>query len=537
MKSRTLTRPEVWTTLLLFLAFLFGGIVRFAPAILADFPINDGGMFYVMTRELQVNHYKLPEISNYNGLQIPFAYPPLGFYIAGLSSDVFGADLLDIYRWLPAIFSTLTLVGFYLMARSLLDSPIKGALATLFFALIPRGISWFLMGGGVTRTLGQLFLVLTVYSVYMSLARDSRRHLALSTIFGGLASLSHPEVIVHTVSACFLLVVFYVRSWRGVLHTALIILGVLLVSTPWTLTVLTRTGIEPFITASQTGGHNPFFWLDLMLPVFAEEKFITLVTVLGLIGLAAELFKRRYFLAVWLTAPFFIEPRSASSIAIFPLALLAAIAVADLILPGLMVMQKKTREDATHSSDWVEMGLGGNPARTVLAYIAVVALIGAFSYSLGLAGYFVNSAERDAMTWARTNTPVDSRFIIITANSRPLSDPMQEWFPVIGERKSQSTIQGLEWVKGSGFAARLEALMDLQDCSNRKTDCLTRWSEENSLEFDYVLVERYELVASFKPEILPEVPGLLLVSLSDSPDYELVYENEALSIFARTGRH
>ncbi len=535
MKSRTLTGSELWTTLLLFMAFLFGGIVRFTPAILADFPINDGGMFYAMTGELQANQYKLPETSSYNGLQIPFAYPPLGFYIAGLSSDLFGVDLLDIFLWLPAIYSTLTLVGFYLMARSLLNSPAKGALATLFFALIPRGISWFLMGGGVTRTLGQLFLVLTVYCVYRSLARDSRRHLFFSMLFGGLACLSHPEVIIHAATACFLIVVFYVRSWRGILHTALIVLGVLIVSSPWSLTVLSRTGIGPFITASQTGGHNPFFWLDLMLPVFAEEKFITLMTVLGLIGLAVELFKRRYFLPVWLIVPFFIEPRSASSIAIFPLALLAAIAVADLILPGLMRMQKKNGEGADNSNDWVEMGLGGNPARIVLAYIAVVALIGAFSYSLGLAGYFVNRAERDAMDWVRTNTPAESRFIIITANSRPLSDPIQEWFPVIGKRKSQSTIQGLEWVKGSGFAGRLEALMDLQDCSNRETDCLSTWSAENSLEFDYVVVERYELVASFKPEILPEVPALLLASLSDSPDYALVYKNDALSIFARIG--
>lgn len=534
MQSRKLSETELWTTLLLFLAILFGGIVRFAPAILADFPINDGGMFYVMTEELQANHYKLPEVSNYNRLQIPFAYPPLGFYLAGLVAELPGIDLIQVFLWFPAVISTLAVIAFYLLAKNVLDSTSKGALATLFFALIPRSISWFLMGGGVTRTLGQLFLTLTVYSVYMTLARDSRRHLILSILFGGLACLSHPETIVHTGTACFLLVLFYVRSKRGVFDAVLIMLGVLLVSSPWWLTVLSRYGIEPFMTASQTGGHNAYFWLELMLPVFAEEKYISLITVLGLIGLAAELYKHRIFLPAWLVVPFFVEPRSASSIAIFPLAMLAAISVSEVILPGLLKIETKRRGGNLTSDDWIEMGLKRNSARIILGYIAVMALISAFSYSLGLSGYHVSVDDRTAMTWVTENTTDDSRFILITGNDRPLSDPVQEWFPVMGHRKSQSTIQGLEWVEGSNFTQRLEELMDLQDCANLEADCLSTWEAETGLTFDYVIVERYELVASFKPEFLPEVPALLMKSLKNFPGYKLVYESDTVSIFAHS---
>ena len=42
-----------WPALLLFTALLFGALVRFLPAILNGFPLNDGGMFHAMTQDLQ----------------------------------------------------------------------------------------------------------------------------------------------------------------------------------------------------------------------------------------------------------------------------------------------------------------------------------------------------------------------------------------------------------------------------------------------------------------------------------------------------
>ena len=74
--------------LILFVALLFGGIVRFLPVAMAGFPINDGGMFYVMVKELQANHFLLPAFTQYNLADIPFAYPPFGFYATALISSL-----------------------------------------------------------------------------------------------------------------------------------------------------------------------------------------------------------------------------------------------------------------------------------------------------------------------------------------------------------------------------------------------------------------------------------------------------------------
>ena len=75
-----------WADFFFWLSVLFGAWVRFLPTLETDTPINDGGMFYVMIADLRANHILLPAFTSYNHLSIPFAYPPLSFYVAGLIS-------------------------------------------------------------------------------------------------------------------------------------------------------------------------------------------------------------------------------------------------------------------------------------------------------------------------------------------------------------------------------------------------------------------------------------------------------------------
>ena len=134
-------------SLLLLVAFMFGAWLRLMPAATAGFPLNDGGMFYSMIRDLRQNGYAIPFSTTYNNLNIPFAYPPLAFYFAGWLADLFHLQDQVILLWLPAAVNILTLPAFALLANSLLKSPIKAALATLFYTLTPLSMDWFLMGG------------------------------------------------------------------------------------------------------------------------------------------------------------------------------------------------------------------------------------------------------------------------------------------------------------------------------------------------------------------------------------------------------
>ncbi|MBP8165389.1 MAG: hypothetical protein KAX86_08095, partial [Anaerolineales bacterium] len=117
-----MNRKFDWTALLLFTALLFGAVVRFWPAATNGFPINDGGMFYVMIRDLKANGLTLPSFTSYNSAQIPFAYPPLGFYITALLSTLTPVSELQIVLWLPALINTLSILAFFKLAEHTLGS-------------------------------------------------------------------------------------------------------------------------------------------------------------------------------------------------------------------------------------------------------------------------------------------------------------------------------------------------------------------------------------------------------------------------------
>ena len=78
-----------------------GGWWYYVPLLLVGFPLNDGGMFLVMIRDLRLNGFALPAFTSYNLSNIPFAYPPLGLY-AGAILNLLGVRELDILKWLPA---------------------------------------------------------------------------------------------------------------------------------------------------------------------------------------------------------------------------------------------------------------------------------------------------------------------------------------------------------------------------------------------------------------------------------------------------
>ena len=88
--------------LYLIIGIALGAGIRLMVPALADFPIGDGGLFYKMVLAVQGNHYLLPIQVLYNGMPIPFTYPPLAFYLVAFTTDIFNTPLLDVMRWFPA---------------------------------------------------------------------------------------------------------------------------------------------------------------------------------------------------------------------------------------------------------------------------------------------------------------------------------------------------------------------------------------------------------------------------------------------------
>ena len=117
LNKSKLSQDEVGI-LILIVAILFGAWFRIMPAWLARFPVNDGGMFYTMIMDLQANHYAIPLFTTYNHTFIPFAYPPLGFYIGAGISDLLNVSPIVVIRWLPGIINALCIPAFYFFANT-----------------------------------------------------------------------------------------------------------------------------------------------------------------------------------------------------------------------------------------------------------------------------------------------------------------------------------------------------------------------------------------------------------------------------------
>jgi hypothetical protein len=510
--------------LLLFLAFLFGTLYRLMPVLQAGFPLNDGGLFYTMTSDLQESNYALPTETTYNRLNIPYSYPPIPFYLAAFVQEITGVELVEIIRWLPVIFSLLTIPAFFLLAKVLLENDITAALATLIFALIPRSYEWIIMGGGVTRAPATLFLILMIWGAYHLFHRGGWKFWLLTTISGALIILTHPERSLHAVVSAALLWFFFNRSWIGIRRALLVAGGVLLLTSPWWLSVLTRDGWTPFALAFQSGGQRSLFWSSFLLLDFTDEQ-IPLIVLLAVIGFSSSLFRKKNFLPFWTILAFLTDPRSAPHVISVQTSLLAALGLSDVILPALARLDKPGMSpDSDDDGKYFLIKRG----RWFFGYLLIIMLVNVTLNIQTLGKYVLSENDRSALTWINENTPPESRFLVLTWRSDAMLTPLLEWFPALSERTNISTIQGREWLPGKqNFRARLGAFPYLHACLYEDADCLEQWAAQQDDTFEYVYIS----LASNSDQG-PQWSALA-ISLTQSDSYQVVYQTPEVLIFAK----
>ncbi|MGA2505362.1 MAG: glycosyltransferase family 39 protein [Anaerolineales bacterium] len=494
--------------LTLFLSIL----LRIFPGILTSFPINDGGLFVVMARDLRFNGFALPSFTTYNNFNIPFAYPPLGFYITGFLSAL-GIPELAIAHWLPICISCLSVIVVFFLYNAILKDRARAAVATLLFAMIPSSYDMQVMGGGLTRTFGILFFGLATYAVYKLFETSSWKVALLAMLFCSLAVLSHPEVILATASGCALIWIFYGRSWKKSLLAAAVAGGTLALTAPWWGTVLAQHGLAPFSSALNTGAYQGLPFNALYEGFLAPLSLFSLFGLLRLGGIVWCLWKKQFFLVTWVLLPYFVEPRSAPEIAAFPAAMLMALCLAD-VLPALVEWVRKALKKQTAQKDFTQTPW--------LSAVLLVFMLGLFIASalhdFSLANTTLEPPEPQAlMDWTRNNTPQDSQFLILTGVSGVQTDPIQEWFPALTGRRAQTASQGLEWRLGTAFFTRVDQLIALQKCED--VVCVENWSAETGLGFTHLVVETSALTQG------------LVDSLSGDKGYSLIYQNAKYLIY------
>jgi len=517
-------------SLALALAVGLGLAVRAYHVLRQDFPLNDGGLFFAMVRDLQAAHYHLPAFTSYNSAGIPYAYSPLGFYLAALLDDLTPLSLVDVFRWLPLVTTALIVVAFTGLARALLASRWAVVAAVVAFGLLPRSFIWMLMGGGLTRSLGFLFALVTLRLLYALYTERRWLYVPLVSLTAALTVLSHLGTAPFVVFSGLLFLLAYGRNRQAVLASVLAGLGAAVLSAPWWATVIQTHGLGPFLAASATGG-SIFRSLSLsdtistlaQLGLGTGESVLALIGMLGALGFFFALSMGDWLLPAWWIAIVTLDARQGSTFSTVPIALLAGVAVVQLLLPAMHRLPVATlRRSPGHAawSPWFVLGLFIVFA-TVSAFLRNTPVIG----GMGDMGS-LSAQERAAIDWVGRSTPRDARLLVVAGTPWEI-DRNSEWLPVLAHRKSVATVQGFEYRPLGEFARKKRQYIDLQACSGWVSRCLQDWSRATGLSFTHVYLPK-------SPD--RECCGLLRYSLERDPSYRLLYDGPGAAVFARRAR-
>ena len=510
-------------------AIVLGFIVRARPVLLADFPLNDGGLFYLMTEELQHAQFRLPAFTAYNGVGIPFAYPPFGFYVAGVLADVTSSSLVDVVRLLPLVATCATLIVFLLLAREMLGDRVAVVAALASFALVPRSFIWLVMGGGLTRSFGFLFTMLALHQAYLLFTRKQMRFAVSAGVFTGLTPLSHLGTAPFLAISLLIFFAAYGRHRHGVMGLAVIGMVALVASAPWWITILRVHGLAPLAAAGGTGGSilTPGVGraaagrLARLGALATGEPLFPVIGVLALLGALACVTRVALTLPIWWVATLAMDARAGTTYATLPVSLLAGIGVSEVLRPLIAA-----RLPVSSVSPWRRNAI----AAAVIGFFVVYSTASAMLRNADMGAEAavltsVSSEERDAMRWVATNTPSTSQFFVVPEDGWPY-DKVAEWFPVLARRQSVATVQGREWLPNGDFARYVALYGKAQGCAARDARCLDQWADTSGRSFTHVFIPRAPAGACCRR---------LSESLRSDPRYAVVFDGPGGEVFARQG--
>ena len=412
-------------------------------------PFHLGGLYYEFSRQILLNHFAYPvNIPYYSPGGIPFAYPPLPFYLQAIVMGLFSPPPFLTVNLLPPLLAALSLPVFYWMVTQLTDDLRVRAAALFAFALMPSAFVNQIEGAGLAEACGTLVLLayLGLLFRYDKVPRAATAFWA--GIFLGLCILSSPG---SAYGAVIVSIIYFLKilgqnikqhTYKS--STWLLLTGLtgLIVSAPYWMTIIIHHDLGTFLTAflSQhaTGG---FYYQIRYMITFKPADMITFVSDEGIYGFIfdwlvfggliwATLNKRIYyvvtFFALWLV------PRLGSWLVAIPAALLAALAIVHLVWP--LFQKAFSTRDAKDHPPLAPGILGLILLLVILAYplIAVHDLLNQTELKF-------TAAEAVTLRQVQTIIPADAQ-VLIAGNGA-----LREWAPALLEREVLNCEFGLEW--------------------------------------------------------------------------------------------
>jgi hypothetical protein len=432
---------------LIAVAFGLGLGIRLSVVMGLDFVLNDGGFWYAFAKAVRDAGFALPHSIQFNGESVLATYPPLAAYVLAVLERFSGVGIVPLLIWVPFIISVAALVAFIAVALRLLGYTPSAYVSIFAFALLPVSYRTFLMGGGIARGLGLLFLLLSWLGLMRAYGEDSRRDFFLGGVCAGLAALSHPVAgLLAAVGGSLLLV----RRERIVWAGAVVICAGTLVVGPWLFVMITRYGISPYMLAFKAGGQgaNSVAIALVSLPTYGQLAVLNALVVVGIISavLRGWFFGAQVFVAMLLLMP----QKLSSDFGCIPFALLAGEG-------GAVIWNALKAASPTRS--------GSLMLSLVLLLFILVGDSG--GYAKQVAGYTLTLQEVQQLQKLDELFGEPQKITVLSQSFVNGGDALGEWIGTLSKHRSVLTHQLREWT--GDFAVVIDQQQKVEACCAKPT--------------------------------------------------------------------
>jgi len=256
-------------------------------------PWKFGGLYLGFARQIYLNNYMLPErIPYYTFGGLPFAYPPLPFYIESFLAFTLGLPEFLVVNLLPVVISVLSLVMFYVLIKKLFKNHYAQFISLTFFSLFPIAYVEQIEGAGLAESFGTLFIVLLIlafcYTYKMPFSIPRLLLTAFTWALTVMASPASAYLSVFIFLTFFLLIRKKEKTNLNKLLLHLLILGVvaILISGLYWIPVIRNHGLK-LIIDSFSKQHNSGLFIISFFIRLVEMNIIDTEPILSLLFLIA----------------------------------------------------------------------------------------------------------------------------------------------------------------------------------------------------------------------------------------------------------
>lgn len=418
-----------------------GIALRFYHLLYFDFlnsPYRLGGLFLAFSEQIASNDFRLPyTIPFYSEGGIPFAYPPLAFYIEALLLRLFHESRFGIVNLLPPIISGLTLVGAFRLFQTYFQKQKTYVLAATFaYAFLPPAFVQQTEAAGLSESFGSFSMVLIFGTAIRYSRQESLKNAVLFGLAVSLAVLSSPGSAIGAAAIAFVYGVETLLRNRfkneSIIQMSLALFTALLTSAPYWFTVMLNHGrgifIVPVLSQYSMVGKQNFLlsFIERLLNFrVVQDGSIFLWNAIIFFGVLWLLSHGKFKLLIDFLILFSI-PRESSWLVALPAALVFSYGF-NAILATLYSAQ----------AGW-KTGFAGL-IMALFAFWMVISSFGLIDDLIADRQWKISPEQIKIIEQSRTMIPENAKVLVLG------NDALLEWSPYLLQREVINTKFGLEW--------------------------------------------------------------------------------------------